>query len=46
MLPPPPLMSNRVKKFSEIEKWKNSDLHETREMIYHLKGNDESVPKM
>ena len=24
----------------------NSDLHETKKLIYHLKGNDESFPKM
>ena len=31
---------------SLLKQWENSDLRETRQIIYHLKGNDESFPKM
>ena len=29
-----------------FKQWQNSDLRETRQIIYHSKGNDESFPKM
>ena len=28
------------------KQWKNTDLYETKQIIYHSKGNDESYPKM
>ena len=28
------------------KQWKNADLRETKQIIYHLKGIDESYPKM
>ena len=31
---------------SLLKQWENSDLRETRQIIYHSKGNDESFPKM
>ena len=31
---------------SLLRTMENSDLPETRQIIYHLKGNDESFPKM
>ena len=31
---------------SLLKQWENSDLRETRKVIYHSKGNDESFPKM
>ena len=31
---------------SLLKQWQNSDLIETRQIIYHAKGNDESFPKM
>ena len=31
---------------SLLKQWGNSDLRETREIIYHLKGNDERFQKM
>ena len=27
------------------KQWQNSDLHETKQIIYHSKGIDESYPK-
>ena len=31
---------------SLLKQWENSDLRETRQIIYHSKGNDKSFPKM
>ena len=31
---------------SLLKQWEHSDLRETRQIIYHLKGNDESFPKI
>ena len=31
---------------SLLKQWGNLDLHETRQIMYHLKGNDDSFPKM
>ena len=31
---------------SLLKQWENSDLRETKQIIYHSKGNDESFPKM
>ena len=31
---------------SLIKQWENSDLRETRQIIYHSKGIDETFPKM
>ena len=28
------------------KQWKNADLRETKQLIYHSKGIDESYPKM
>ena len=31
---------------SLLKQWENLDLRETRQIIYHSKGNDEILPKM
>ena len=31
---------------SLLKQWEDSDFCETKQMIYHLKGNDESFPKI
>ena len=39
-------MTYDVTMTSLLNKWKNSDLRETIQIIYHSKGKDESFPKM
>ena len=39
-------MTYDVTMTSLLKPWQNSDLRETRQIIYHSKGNDESFPKM
>ena len=39
-------MTHDVTMTSLLKQWENSDLHETRQIKYHSKGNDESFPKM
>ena len=31
---------------SLLKEWENSDLRQTKQIIHHSKGNDESFPKM
>ena len=31
---------------SLLKPWENFDLHKTRQIVYNLKGNDASFPKM
>ena len=39
-------MTYDVTMTSLLKQWQNSDLHETRQIMYHSKGNDESFLKM
>ena len=39
-------MTYDVTMASLLKQWQNSDLRETRQIIYHSKGNDESFTKM
>ena len=39
-------MTYDVTMTSLLKQWQNLDLRETRQIIYHSKGNDESFPKM
>ena len=39
-------MTYEVIMTSLLKQWENSDLRETRQMIYYSKRNDESFPKM
>ena len=39
-------MTYDVTMTSLLKQWQNSDLGETRQIIYRSKGNDESFPKM
>ena len=39
-------MTYDVTMTSLLKQWENLDLRETRQIIYHSKGNDENFPKM
>ena len=39
-------MTYDVTMTSLLKQWQNSDLRETRQIIYHSTGNDESFPKI
>ena len=39
-------MTYDVTMTSLLKQWQNSDLRETRQIIYYSKGNDDNFPKM
>ena len=39
-------MTYDVTMTSLLKQWENSDLRETKQIIYQSQGNDESFPKM